>query len=162
MSAFPVQTSTPSIAPSHDEDFHLWTHEQASLLEERRFDELDLGNLIDEVRALGASEKREIRSRLSVVLMHLLKWRYQPGRRSSSWMATIREQREELSSVLADNLSLTRYPAQAMDAAYRSARLKAARDTGLDVLLFPEALPFRIEQVLDPDFLPRHPDDPTS
>ena len=82
----PVSRSAP-VAPADDlygHDFHLWSRLQAVLLEEGRFGELDLANLIDEVRALGASERREIRNRLGVLLMHLLKWRFQPERRSSS------------------------------------------------------------------------------
>lgn len=145
----------------HDEDLFHWSQEQAKLLEEKRFGELDLINLIDEVRALGASEKREIRNRLAVLLMHLLKWCHQPGRHSSSWERTIADQRRELAEVLADNPSLRRYPDQVLDQAFGSARLQAARETGLDLTLFPTTPPFTAEQTLDPDFLPRHRDDAT-
>ena len=77
-------------------------------------------------------------------------------------MATIRDQRDELSNVLADNPSLRHYPAEVMDGAYRSARLQAAREMGIDFLLFPATPPFDVEHALDPDFLPRSSDDPTS
>ena len=138
----------------HDEDLFLWSHEQAMLLEQKRFGELDLANLIDEVRSLGSSVKREIRNRLAVLLMHLLKWRHQPGRRSSSWERTIADQRRELAEVLADNPSLRGYPAEVLGHALGSARLQAARETGLDLTLFPMMPPFTAEQTLDPDFLP--------
>lgn len=68
--------ASPTVDDLHDRDLFLWSRQQARLLEERRFDELDLENLIDEVRSVGNSEKREIRSRLAVLIMHLLEWRY--------------------------------------------------------------------------------------
>ena len=73
----------------YESDFYTWTQEQARLLRERRFDELDLENLVDEVESVGSSEKREIRSRLVVLIGHLLKWKFQPGGRGSSWSDTI-------------------------------------------------------------------------
>ncbi len=154
--------ASPTVDDLHDTDLFLWSREQARLLEERRFDELDLENLIDELKSVGNSEKREIRSRLAVLVMHLLEWRYQPGRRTPSWETTIRDQRTELRSVLDDNPSLRGYPVEHLRGAFDRARLDAARETGIDFTLFPRASPFTIDQVLDPDFLPSHPDlDPT-
>ena len=150
-----------SVSPAdslYEQDFLLWSQEQARLLEEQRFGELDLENLIDEVRSLGNSDKREIRSRLEVLITHLLKWQYQPGRRTRSWRNTIRGQRKKIGKVLDDNPSLRRYPAAQMDDAYIGARLAAADETGIDFTLFPEQLPFTAAEVLDPDFLPGQPD----
>lgn len=141
----------------YETDFYLWTQAQAELLREHRFEELDLGNLIDEVASVGGSEKREIRSRLSVLIGHLLKWKYQPGGRSSGWVGTITEQRQQLHDVLAMSPSLRRYPGQIFVGCHLSGRLLAAKDTGIDFVLFPEDPPFSVEQVLDPDFLPPEP-----
>src|SRR6516162_435971 len=74
-------------------DFYAWTQEQARLLREHRWAELDLDNLVDEVASVGSSEKREIRNRLTGLMAHLLKWKYQPGRRGSSWISTIFDHR---------------------------------------------------------------------
>lgn len=75
----------------YDQDFYAWTQEQATLLKEKRFTELDLENLVEEVESMGRSEKRELESRLSVLMAHLLQWYYQPENRSRSWHATILE-----------------------------------------------------------------------
>ena len=125
-------------ASLYDEDFFLWTRHQARLLREKRFDELDLGNLVDEVESVGRSERREIRNRMAVLIAQLLKWKYQPGKRTPSWRTTIRDQREELDEVMADSPSLRPYPSQNLPRAYGAARLKAAAETGIDFTLFPE------------------------
>ena len=78
-------TTSSSVEKLHERDILVWASEQARLLEERRFDELDLANLIEEVNSVGGSDRREIESRLGVLILHLLKWRYQPGRRTPSW-----------------------------------------------------------------------------
>lgn len=142
----------------YDEDFYLWAKAQARLLRERRFEDLDLDNLADEVDGVGRSEKREIRNGLAVLLTHLLKWRYQPGNRTSSWRHAIRNQRLELRSVLEDSPSLSRYPAEVFGQAYEAGRLGASRDTGIDLTLLPETPPFTVDQALDEAFLPREPD----
>ena len=128
----------------HDTDCFAWTRAQADLLRARRFDELDLENLIDEVESVGGSEKREIGSRLVILLAHLLKWKYQPGARNSSWTATLFEKRTRIASILKSSPSLKRHPAVVFDLSYLSGRLLAARETGIDFTLFPETPPFTI------------------
>lgn len=142
----------------HGADFFEWTRQQARLLREKRFADLDLDNLIDEVEAVGSSEKSEIESRLDVLLAHLVKWKYQPGARSSSWIGTIAEQRRRIGRRLRASPSLQPYPAEVFADSYLAARLLAARETGMDVTLFPEQPPFTIEQALDDGFLPKEPD----
>lgn len=142
----------------YEQDFYAWTQEQARLLRERRFEDLDLENLIDEVQSVGGSDKRELESRLEVLIAHLLKWKYQPGARSTGWRGTIHEQRRRLGRVLRDSPSLHRYPQDVYLDMYLSGRLAASHDTGIDVTLFPDAPPFSLEQVLDDSFLPREPD----
>ena len=151
------------VAEPYETDLYLWTQTQAELLRARRFDELDLTNLIEEVAGVGGSEKQQIESRLDVLIAHLLKWKYQPGARNNSWTATIFEQRSRISRVLRASPSLKRYPAEMFDECYASGRLLASRETGIDFTLFPPMPPFTVEQALDPDYLPREPDllDPT-
>jgi hypothetical protein len=77
----------------YDQDFYAWTQCQMELLQARRWDELDIANLIEELDSLGKQQRQELRNRLGVLLGHLLKWHYQPEGLSKSWRATIREQR---------------------------------------------------------------------
>ena len=80
----------------HEQDFYAWTQEQAALLKFGRLAELDVQHLIEELENMGASEKRELISRLEILLIHLLKWQYQPALQSRSWLLTIEEQRLQL------------------------------------------------------------------
>jgi hypothetical protein len=141
-------------ATGYETDFFAWTQEQARLLREGRFSEIDIENVAEELDSLGNSQKREVRSRLVVVLLHLLKWRYQPAKRSGSWQSTLIGQREDIRSELEDSPSLQSYPASQLSRAYATARLKASAETKLPLETFPETCPFTIEEILDPDFLP--------
>ena len=147
------ETAAPQDA-AYDRDFFLWTERQAAALREGRWDALDVENLVDEVESLGRSEKREIRSRLLVISIHLLKWRYQPEQRLSGWRGTIIEQRRRLREVLEDSPSLKRLPGEELAGEYGIARLKAAGETDLPEDVFPSTCPFTIEQVLDDAFYP--------
>jgi Domain of unknown function DUF29 len=138
----------------YEADFYVWTQEQARLLRERRFDDLDLDNLVDEVEGVGRSDKRQIESRLEVLIAHLLKWKFQPGDRGNSWIATICEQRSRLSRIVADSPSLRDFQRQEVFNSYNAARLLAAKETGIAFGLFPEECPFTPEQVLDLEYFP--------
>jgi hypothetical protein len=113
------------------EDYHAWLLEQIELLGAERFRDLDISNLIDELRTLSNMTKREIENRLAILLQHLLKWQFQPPRRSNSWRATIIEQRYRIGRELADSPSLRRYPGEILAEEYVIARLRAADETGL-------------------------------
>ncbi|MCC6777395.1 MAG: DUF29 domain-containing protein [Hyphomicrobiales bacterium] len=139
----------------YEADFYVWTQEQARLLRERRFDDLDLDNLVDEVESVGSSEKREIRNRLKILLVHLLKWKFQPGLRGTSWRRTIRELRETLADIVRDSPSLRDYLSQTARTAYVGATVAASEETGLAIGVFPEECPFAADEVLDPEFFPR-------
>jgi len=141
----------------YESDFYTWTQEQARLLRERRFDDLDLENLVDEVASVGSSEKREIRNRLVVLIGHLLKWKFQPGGRGSSWRETILEQRDQIREIVASSPSLRNYQRENISRSYRAARLLAAGQTGIAFEVFPEECPFDPDQVLDDKFFPEDP-----
>jgi hypothetical protein len=138
----------------HDQDFHAWTHEQADLLRAGRFTALDVEHLIEELESMGARERRELTSRLKVLLAHLLKWQFHAHRRSPSWEATIKEQRLSLEDLLDDNPSLRPTLPEQVTRAYRLARLLAVRETNLAESTFPDICPYAPEQVTDPDFYP--------
>ena len=93
-------------ALAYHQDFYGWAQEQAKLLREHRLNELDLENLLEEVESMGKSEKRELESRLEVLLTHLLKWHYQPNFQGKSWELTIRGQRAKSIRHLKENPSL--------------------------------------------------------
>jgi DNA-binding transcriptional regulator YdaS (Cro superfamily) len=141
-------------ASAYDRDYHAWLTRQAVLLAERRFADLDLDNLIDEIQDLARAEKREIENRLNVLLVHLLKWSHQPTQRSGGWASTIIEQRARLLKRLQESPSVRGYPGEVLDEEYAIARDKAAAETGLRAATFPRTCPYTIDQVLDPDFLP--------
>jgi len=142
----------------YETDFFVWTQEQARLLRERRFDDLDLENLVDEVESVGRSDKRQIQSRLEVLLAHLLKWKYQPGGRGNGWIGTIFEQRGRLIDLVEDSPSLREFQRQEVFKRYNAATLIAAKETGLALHVFPEECPFTPEQVLDLKYFPENPE----
>src|SRR3981081_3195920 len=110
----------------YESDFYAWTPEQARLLRERRFDDLDLDNLVDEVESVGRSDKRQIESRLEVLIAHLLKWKLQPVVRGNGWMSTIFEQRRRLIRLVEDSPSLREFFRQEVFNSYAAGRLLAA------------------------------------
>jgi hypothetical protein len=96
----------PRNSVAYDEDFFAWTQEQARLLRAGEFSQMDVENVAEELESMGRSDKRELRSRLVLLIMHLLKWQYQPGFRSRSCTSTIGEQRDQVKEVLDDSPSL--------------------------------------------------------
>jgi Domain of unknown function DUF29 len=142
--------------PLYETDFYAWTQQQAQLLREQRWDDLDLENLVDEVESVGRSDKRQIQSRLEVLLAHLLKWRFQPGGRGNGLIGTIFEQRNRLIDLLEDSPSLREFQRQEVLKSYRAARLAVAKETGIALHVFPEECPFTPEQVLDLECFPEN------
>jgi hypothetical protein len=139
---------------NYDRDFHAWSREQAELLRGRQFAALDVEHLVEELESMGSRERRELTSRLKVLLSHLLTWQCQPERRSPSWNATIKEQRLSLEDLLDDNPSLRPTLPEQVTKAYRLARLLAVKETNLPESAFPAACPYAPEQVTNPDFYP--------
>jgi hypothetical protein len=136
----------------YDRDFYQWLTETAYLLAEGRLSELDVTNLIDEIESMGKSQKRAIESYLNVLLLHLLKWIYQPDRRSGSWKSSIRNSRRAIQKRIQESPSLTTYPETIFGECYALARENAADETGLPLENFPQEPPFTIEQVLSEEF----------
>ncbi|MFN5514979.1 MAG: DUF29 domain-containing protein [Cyanobacteriota bacterium] len=138
----------------YDADFNQWLEETANSLKSRNFQALDLENLIEEIESMGRSDKREIKTRLIVLLMHLLKQKYQSQKQTTSWIVTINEQRRQIKAVLKDSPSLKPYLQKELRDCYEDARKDAAKETGLPVATFPLECPFTQAQILDPDYFP--------
>ena len=135
-------------------DYAQWCAEQGALLREGRFTDLDRENLAEEIESLGRSDRREIENRLKVLLVHLLKYKYQQEGRSGSWKATIREQRARIAKLLKESPSLGFYPAKVLPEEYSFAKPEAATETGLPEDAFPVECPFSISELLDLAFYP--------
>lgn len=138
-----------------DADFALWNAEQGALLCEGRLDRLDRENLAEEIESFGRSERREIR--LELLVLHLLKWQYQPGWRSQSWRISISEQRVAIDEVIRTSPSLKRYPEETFRQAYERGRQRAVDETGMLESAYPYDPPFSVAQALDSRFLPSEP-----
>ncbi len=144
----------------YDEDFYSWTIEQAEALRAAGRARLNTPRTIDweavaeEIESMGRSQASELGSRYYRLLTHLLKWRYQPQRRSRSWRATIVEQRLGLADLIEGNPGMKPMRARAFEKAYRNARKLAAAETGLPVETFPETSPFTLEEAMNEDFFP--------
>jgi hypothetical protein len=131
----------------YDQDYYLWIETISKQLKAGKFAEIDLANLIEEIESMGKSEKRELKSRLIVLLMHLLKWQYQPEKRSESWRSTITEQRICIELLLEDSPSLQPLLIEIFADCYEKARLKASEETGIKLNFFPKESPFTLEDV---------------
>jgi Domain of unknown function DUF29 len=141
-------------ASFYSTDHACWVAQTVELLRQGRLSEIDLDILIEEVEDLGKSQRQVLKSNLRVLLMHLLKWHYQPERQSNSWRSTIREHRNRIQDILEDSPSLRNVLAESLDQCYRQARLQAVDETNLETQVFPEACPSACAQILNEDFLP--------
>jgi hypothetical protein len=133
---------------AYKQDYAGWVEDTARAIEEGRFNEIDRAALADEVRDLGKSERREIESALRVLVMHLLKAKYQPEKRSRSWDASVRVQRKQLAKFLRESPSLRPELLELLADAYDKARIEAADETGIDIDTFPETCEWTVAEVL--------------
>ncbi len=136
----------------YDTDFYRWTQEQAKLLSLGKWEMLDVPNLVEEIESLGKQQKQELRNRLGILIGHLLKWDYQPGFRSKSCQATIREQRNEVLDILQENPSLNPYLNEAIQKGFRQGINLVVRETPLDYNNLPTECPYTVTQILNPQF----------
>jgi hypothetical protein len=145
----------PRNTVTYDEDFYAWSMEQVELLRSGELSEIDAANIAEELESMGKNNRRELGSRMALLLMHLLKWRYQPNRRSPSWATTVRDQRDEIEAILVDSPSLRPVVRDTLSALYTRAKRKAIGETGLPEAAFPADCPFTPDQILAEDFLPQ-------
>ena len=153
--------------PTVDDDFAAWISAQAEALKARRFDELDIEDLADEVESLAKRDFKKLRSALRVILQHMLKWDYQSERRSQSWRDSINNARERVWGELASSPSFRARVNEAVEQAYPLARAKAAAETGVYKLERElKTCPYSWDEImlrpheLDPDRVPTDEKDP--
>jgi len=130
----------------YEQDYGRWAEEMADLLAQGRFTELDIENLVEEVRDLSKRERDRLLSSIRLILQHLLKWDFQVHKRSQSWLITIERERNHIELYLEDSPSLKKYLVQEwVIKMYRTARLDAIKETGLDL---PQECPYSIVDIL--------------
>jgi hypothetical protein len=132
----------------YDQDFYQWTQQQAALLKAGALSQLDIENLTEEIESMGKSQKKELISRLVILLMHMLKWDHQSDRRGRSWLKTIATQRTEIEILLYDNPSLKNELPNTVLKAYRLAVKQASTENGLGIGSFPLNCTYAIEQIM--------------
>ncbi len=139
--------------PQYEQDFYGWTQWQVQALAKKQVSELDWHNLQEELQALGRQEYRELVSRLTVLLGHLLKWEYQPEKRSRSWFLTIREQRRAINRHFYRNPSLKSRIADALEDGFEAGVDLALRETNLPLKTFPQECPYKFEDAIADNFI---------
>ena len=149
-----ISNNSASNLSLYERDFYAWTQQQVEILSAHRWEDLDLANLIEEIESLGRQQRQELRNRLSIMIAHLLKWQFQPQKRSRSWLATIQIQRLDTMDLLEDNPSLKPYLEEALERAYQKAIAIAVKETNLPNKTFPSQCPYILSDILDEGFFP--------
>jgi hypothetical protein len=150
----PQNWSEGSLAKLYDQDLYAWTNHTISLLRNRQFDTLDIEHLVEEIEDMSKRDFRSLESFLNNLIMHLLKWKYQPGIQSGSWRSSISNARKSIQKVVRDSPSFVPKLAATFVGEYESAREEASYQTGLPIATFPVDCPFTLEQVLEKEWLP--------
>jgi hypothetical protein len=132
---------------TYQQDYAGWAEDTAKAIEEGRWDEIDRGALVEEVESLAGRDRREIKSRLQVLLMHLLKMKYRPDKETRGWRNTVLLQREEIHTVLAESPSLQPLMAELLARAYPVARAMASNETGLPLETFPPSCEWSLKDI---------------
>jgi len=144
--AMTKQTESPPL-PLHESDETAWLELTAGLIAQGRFDEIDQAALAEYLTDMAKRDRREVASRLTLLLAHLLKWQHQPEHRSNLWRATFLSQQHELEDWL-DSATLRKHAEEILANSYGRAVQQATAETGLSVDNFPEACPYSIEWLL--------------
>ncbi|MFB1486267.1 MULTISPECIES: DUF29 domain-containing protein [unclassified Thiocapsa] len=139
---------------TYDQDLVRWARETAELIREGSWQAVDVEHLAEELEDLSKSERRAIASQLVRLLLHLRNWQHQPERRSDSWLDSITDARLQIELAIQDSPSLSSYPTLVLAQSYQRARRSAAMQTGRPLATFPETCPYRLEEILDDDWLP--------
>jgi hypothetical protein len=141
-------------AELYEQDFYRWTQEQVALLREGKWHDLDREHLMEEIEDLGRSARKDLRSYLEGLVLHLLKWRYQPDYQTRDWRDSIVENRARIPDCLAESPRLCPQLPTLLQECYPHARRRAARQTRLPQATFPETCLWTVEQVIDAAFWP--------
>ena len=136
----------------YEANFYKWSLEQARLLRSGDWIAVDVEHLAEEIEDMGKGVRRELESRLKVLIVHLLKWVFQPELRGMSWQLAIQEQRDQLHELLADNPGLKNQMTASLERTYPRAVKRTALETSLAEETFPTECPFRLEDILNESF----------
>jgi Domain of unknown function DUF29 len=138
----------------YDRDFFEWTQVNADLLSRGCFETADIAHIAEELADLGKRNRREVRTFLRSLILHLLKWQIQPEQRSPSWRASTGDSRVQLKDIFEQSPSLRRFASECIGAVYSDARELAAEETGLTQTAFPAECPYSFDQLMDRRFFP--------
>jgi hypothetical protein len=138
----------------YESDFLAWAREQAELARSGRINALDLPHIAEELEALGRAERNALASYFERLMLHLLKWQYQPTHRGSSWEVSIADSRNKIRRLLKSSPSLGFMIQEAVEDEWPGAVRKASIQTKRARGTFPASCPWTEAQLLDPDFLP--------
>lgn len=142
-----IQRIPAALATLYEVDETAWLEATADLLRQGRFDEIECETLAEYLSDMAKRDRREVFSRLVVLLSHLLKWEYQPDRRSGSWRGTILDQQRELRQLL-DSGTLRNHALAVLADAYADARKQAAAESGLARSAFPQECGWNLDNAL--------------
>jgi hypothetical protein len=138
----------------YETDIVAWASEQAELLRSGQWSALDIEHIAEEIEDVGKSERRELDSRIAVLIGHLLKWKFQPDKRSKSWIDTIDLQRVRVENRLHHTPSLKHFIVDEtwLQSTWNDGLAIADKETGLHGL--PRKPIWTVQQLRDPDFFP--------
>jgi hypothetical protein len=142
-----IQRSIAHSASLYEQDETAWLEQTAALIAQGRYGEIDREHLAEYLSDMARRDKREVLSRLTVLLAHLLKWEHQAEKRTHSWEATIFHQRNELRDLL-ESGTLRNYAREVLAKAYARAAKEAALETAADESTFPPACPWSLEEAV--------------
>ncbi|WP_237152306.1 DUF29 domain-containing protein [Oryzibacter oryziterrae] len=147
-----------AVPTDYEDDTYAWAFEQAELLRQKRFAEMDLPNVIEELESMGKEQLHALTSSYRLLIAHLLKWQYQPEKRSASWQVTISRERDNIEDRLKANPSLKAQIQEIVTIAFGRGLKEAMIETGLPRAAFPAECPYSFAQLRDPDYLPDESD----
>ena len=112
-----------------------------------KYKDLDYLHLGEYLSDMAKRDRREVYSRLAILLSHLLKWEHQADMQTGSWHATISHQRLEL-RLLLDSKTLKNHARNVLADAYADARKLAADETEMKLSKFPKECPWDVDDLL--------------
>jgi len=142
------------VQATQNSDYYAWTLQTAERLRNGQVSEVDLNDVAQELEDMGKAQRHALASHLKVLIVHLLRWRYQPSFCGVSWRLSITNARDEIAELLEDSPSLRSKIGELVARRYPAARSRAALETGLSDETFPQTCPFAEEQMLDAAYWP--------
>jgi hypothetical protein len=142
-----VVRTADALASLYEADETAWLDEMANLIRAGRLEDLDFSHLQEYLADMANRDRKEVGSRLRVLLMHLLKWEHQPECRTRSWLASIVTQRDELEDDVAGGV-LRAHAINVLPKSYAKAVREAIAETGLPATTFPPDCPYTLDEVM--------------